>query len=192
MMNCAWPPDPVFWKRVVPPELVITVASPAVLASLNSVNEPELVVIVAAPAVLVSTKNVVAPVLLVMNAVPAVLVPANSVNPVEVFLIIVSPAVLAFTKNVPSGPELDKVSLFEELLTMPVPSTSKKLGPTSNVYAGAPALSWIVPMKVPLENVSVVVFEAPKVAVPVGTVSFVQFVAVSQSELPGAESQVAS
>jgi len=155
------------------------------------VNEPELVVIVAAPAVLVSTKNVVAPVLLVMNAVPAVLVPANSVNPVEVLLIIVSPAVL-FTKNVPPGPELDKVRLFEESLTMPVPSTTKELGPMSNVYAGAPALSWIVPMKVELANVSVVVFDAPNVAVLVGTAAGAQLAAVSQSELPGLSSQVAS
>ena len=149
-------------------------------------------VIVAAPAVLVSTKNVVAPVLLVMSAVPAVLVPANSVNPVEVLLIIVSPAVLAFTKNVPPGPELDKVSLFKELLTMPVPSISKELGPMSNVYAGAPALSWIVLMKVALENVIVVVFDAPNVAVLVGTAAGAQLAAVSQSEVPGLSSQVAS
>jgi hypothetical protein len=31
------------------------------------------------------------------------------------------PGVLASRKNVPWGPELDKVGLFEELLTIPVP-----------------------------------------------------------------------
>jgi hypothetical protein len=78
------------------------------------------------------------------------------------------------------------------LLTMPVPSISKELGPMSNIYVDAPALSWIVLMKVALENVSVVMFDAPNVAVLVGTAAGVQLAAVSQSELPGLNSQVAS
>jgi hypothetical protein len=42
------------------------------------------------------------------------------------------------------------------------------------------------------ENVIAVVFEEPKVAVPVGTVAGNQLVAVFQSPDPGAVSQVAS
>ncbi len=149
-------------------------------------------------AVLAPTKNVapnVVPLpLLVINALPAELVPVNSVNPPEVLLMIVRvfPAVLAFSKNVPLGPELDRVRLFEELLTMPVPLIAKKFDAMSKVYADAPELSWIAPMKVPAENVSVVLLDAPKIAVPVGTVAGAQLVAVFQSELPGTESQVAS
>jgi hypothetical protein len=41
------------------------------------------------------------------------------------------------------------------------------------------------------ENVSEVVFEAPKVAVPVGTVAGDQLAAVLKSELPGNKSHVA-
>ena len=41
------------------------------------------------------------------------------------------------------------------------------------------------------ENVRAVVFEAPKLAVPVGTVAGDQLAAVSKSELPGEKSQVA-
>ena len=47
-------------------------------------------------------------------------------------------------------------------------------------------------MPVTVENVIVLVFDAPNVAMPVGTVAGVQLSAVSQSEFPGLRSQVAS
>ncbi len=47
-------------------------------------------------------------------------------------------------------------------------------------------------MPVTVENVIVVMFDAPNVAVPVGTVGGVQLSAVSQSGFPGLGSQMAS
>jgi len=200
-------------KNVVPPLLLVMDAAPAVqvtagalcvqrsepsgLVPPNWVTPPVAFLMVEFSAVLAPTKNVAPPPLLVINALPAELVSVNSVKPPEMLLILVAvfPAVLAFSKNVPFGPELDRVRLFEDLLTMPVPLIAKKFDVISNVYAEASALSCIVPMKVPAGNVSGVVgvvFDAPKKAVPVGTVAGVQFVAVSQSELSGGESQVAS
>jgi hypothetical protein len=49
-----------------------------------------------------------------------------------------------------------------------------------------------VPTKASFENVMVVVFDAPNVAVPVGTVVGAQLAAVFQSPDPGLRSQVAS
>jgi len=94
------PPVAAFWKLVNPPELVMTVALPAVLEASNSVNEPALVVMVALPAVLVSTKNVLPPALLVMVAAPAVLEFANVVDPPALFVMVALPAVLVSMKNV--------------------------------------------------------------------------------------------
>jgi len=53
-------------------------------------------------------------------------------------------------------------------------------------------LNWRVPTEVKVvENVMVVVFDAPNVAVPVGTVAGVQLAAVFQSPLVGFRSLVA-
>ena len=52
-------------------------------------------------------------------------------------------------------------------------------------------MNWRVSTKVAVENVIVVTVEAPKVAVPVGTVAPVQLAPVFQSLVPGLASQVA-
>ena len=52
-------------------------------------------------------------------------------------------------------------------------------------------MNWRVPTEVLVENVMVVVFDAPNVAVPVGTAAGVQLAAVLKSPDPGVRSQVA-
>ena len=52
-------------------------------------------------------------------------------------------------------------------------------------------MNWRVPTEVLVENVMVVVFDPPNVAVPVGTAAGVQFAAVLKSPDPGLRSQVA-
>jgi hypothetical protein len=82
-----------------------------------------------------------------------------------------------------------KAGAFEELLTIPVPMVKKK-PERLNEYAGAPELNWRAPIAARLENVRFVVFDAPNVAVNVGTVAGVQLAAVFQTPDPGLRSQV--
>ena len=53
-------------------------------------------------------------------------------------------------------------------------------------------MNWRVPIVALFENVIAVVFDAPKVAVPVGTVVGTQLPIVFQSDDPGLRAQVAS
>src|SRR5215467_2903784 len=77
------------------------------------------------------------------------------------------------------------------LMPAPLKVSEKGLG-TVKAYAGAPGLNVNPPTVVLAENDRLVMFDAPKNAVPVGTVGGVQLAAVLKSELPGAVDQVAS
>jgi hypothetical protein len=98
------------------------------------------------------------------------------------------PAVLELTKL--RVLLLMKVGANEELLIMPGPLIVNTPLPVK-VYAGAPALNRIelIPeVPIPME----VIFDAPKLAVPLGTVGGFQFEPVFQSPDAGINSQVAS
>jgi stringent starvation protein B len=139
-------PDVEPERSRMPPELVMKRAWPPVLVPKNCVLPPALVVMVAAPAVLVPENCATEKKLVVMVELAAVLVLENSVDPPELLV---------------------KVGVFEELLTIPVPLILKIL---LKEYAGAPALNLRVPTEAKFKNVMVVVFDAPNVAVLVGTV----------------------
>ena len=74
---------------------------------------------------------------------------------------------------------LMKFSTNGELLTIPAPLTVNEAASTEIVYAGALAFNRIVPIitGVPVLVTTEVIFDAPKIAVPLGTMAGFQFAA---------------
>jgi hypothetical protein len=170
-----------------------------VLESKNWVRPPELVVMVAFPAVLVSRKSVSPKALLVMVALPAFdpfwkFTIANAPAPKPLTIMIASPA-LPTLLNCISVPRTLKVVGPPTPLPMPAP-VKLKLWVRLKEYAGAPALNWRVPTEALAKNARLVIVDAPKEAVPVGTTDGpaggTQLAAVFQLFDVGAEDQVAS
>src|SRR5262249_51095218 len=142
----------VLEKSTMPPALVMNCALPPVLLSLNCVTAPLFVVMVALPAVLLLLNDSTPPLLLTMTALPAEL------------------ALLKFRLSL-----LMKLGANAELLTIPVPLTSKVIPVplVMKLKAGAPAV--IVLIKASSEIVTDV--GAPllvNVAVLSGTVAKLQ------------------
>jgi hypothetical protein len=132
-----------------------------------------------------------------MVAFPAVLVSKKNTAPPLLLVIVALPAVLAFRKAKPDCTaaellELLNVGTFDEVSTMPAPVRVKKDEVRSKVYGGAPALNCNEPRRAPAATPRVAMFDAPKNAVPVGTLFVDQLVPVLKSFEPGVASQVAS
>jgi hypothetical protein len=112
-------------------------------------------------------------------------------------MIMALPAVLALRKIRSAALPTMNVGGFEESLTMPRPVILigvKRGADVVNVKPGAPGLNCSVPIEVTVKggNKIDVVFDAPKIAVPVGTTAGTQLEAVFQLLLPGEADHIAS
>src|SRR5262245_19550756 len=157
----------------MPPAAVMNCALPPVLLSLNRVSAPLFVVMIALAAVLLLLNKTVPPLLLMMAALPAVLLLLNESTPPLLLTMTALPAELALLKFRLSL--LMKLGANAELLTIPVPLTSKVIPVplVMKLKAGAPAV--IVLIKASSEIVTDV--GAPllvNVAVLSGTVAKLQ------------------
>src|SRR5215475_3245530 len=163
------------------PPLFMNVALPADAAWLNVVMPPLLLMIRALAAVLEPTKTAplkkAVPPVLIMTALAAELLPRKPVTPPSLLVMTALPALAAFVKLRPgvaaTTPPLPtvKVGALAELLTMPAPLSTRPAVwlVVPKVKACAPALKVKPPRVAGAENVMPGRPEAPKKAVPVGT-----------------------
>jgi hypothetical protein len=145
----ALPPDALFWKAVVPPEVVVTVALPAV-DELRKVVVPPLVLMAALPPVELSL-NTIEPSTLVIVALPAVLLPLKCVTDRAPLLVMVAPAAVALSLKWRS-----EVPLLLIVALLAVDVLSKCVVPLPELViviapAAVPLRKWVVPPALAIE-----------------------------------------